>query len=133
MQKIESCFVFLRRRMIERSHTRQRQGGFTLVELMVVVAIIAILTTVAMPQFMTAGDKAKVAKEKADKQIISNAAQLYIIDKGDTTVPTIDNLYAEGYLAEKVTPPNGGQYVISYTATESDTSKRISVTTTAES
>ena len=43
---------------------RKKEGGFTLVELMVVVAIIAILAAVAMPQFLSAGDKARDAKIK---------------------------------------------------------------------
>ena len=49
---------------------RTKQGGFTLVELMVVVAVIAILAAIAMPQFMSAADKAKNAKQVADMQII---------------------------------------------------------------
>ena len=52
---------------------RTKQGGFTLVELMVVVAVIAILAAIAMPQFMSAADKAKNAKQVADMQIIRNA------------------------------------------------------------
>jgi len=60
---------------------RTKQGGFTLVELMVVVAVIAILAAIAMPQFMSAADKAKNAKQVADMQIIRNATQLYMIDK----------------------------------------------------
>ena len=55
---------------------RTKQGGFTLVELMVVVAVIAILAAIAMPQFMSAADKAKNAKQVADMQIIRNATQL---------------------------------------------------------
>lgn len=60
---------------------RTKQGGFTLVELMVVVAVIAILAAIAMPQFMSAADKAKNAKQVADMQIIRNATQLYMIVK----------------------------------------------------
>ena len=46
-----------------------RKGGFTLVELMVVVAVIAILAAIAMPQFLSAADRARSAKETADIQI----------------------------------------------------------------
>ncbi len=49
---------------------KSRKGGFTLVELMVVVAVIAILAAIAMPQFLSAADRARSAKETADIQII---------------------------------------------------------------
>ena len=60
---------------------KSRKGGFTLVELMVVVAVIAILAAIAMPQFLSAADRARNAKETADIQIIKNATQLYMIVK----------------------------------------------------
>ena len=60
---------------------KSRKGGFTLVELMVVVAVIAILAAIAMPQFLSAADRARNAKETADIQIIKNATQLYMIIK----------------------------------------------------
>ena len=67
---------------------KSRNGGFTLVELMVVVAVIAILAAIAMPQFLSAADRARTAKETADIQIIKNATQLYMIDKNvDTPIP----------------------------------------------
>ena len=74
---------------------RTKQDGFTLVELMVVVAVIAILAAIAMPQFMSAADKAKNAKQVADMQIIRNATQLYMIDKSLDTPPTVEKLYQE--------------------------------------
>lgn len=76
---------------------RQIKNGFTLVELMVVVAIIAILAAIAMPQFMTATDKARTAKETADMQVIKNATQLYLLDKNVTTPPTVETLYNTSY------------------------------------
>lgn len=55
-----------------------------------------------MPQFMSAADKAKSAKEVADMQIIKNATQLYMIDRNVDTPPTVENLYKEGYLQQKM-------------------------------
>ncbi len=107
---------------------RVSQGGFTLVELMVVVAIIAILTAVAIPQFTSAGDKAKAAKIQADQQAISNAVQLYMIDKSVDTVPTVDTLYKEGYLSEVVKTPKGGNYSISYEQKNGSVAKKVIVT-----
>lgn len=66
---------------IRENISKSKKGGFTLVELMVVVAVIAILAAIAMPQFLSAADKARSAKETADIQIIKNATQLYMIVK----------------------------------------------------
>lgn len=105
-----------------------RKGGFTLVELMVVVAVIAILAAIAMPQFMSAADKAKQAKEMADIQIIKNATQLYMIDKNVDTPPTVENLYKEGYLTEHVKTPKGKEYSITYEAANGSNAKSVVVT-----
>ena len=113
------------------SHCRLRsskQGGFTLVELMVVVAVIAILAAIAMPQFMSAADKAKNAKQVADMQIIRNATQLYMIDKNLDTPPTVDTLYKEGYLTEHVKTTKGKEYVITYEQVAGNTGKSVVVT-----
>lgn len=107
---------------------RTKQGGFTLVELMVVVAVIAILAAIAMPQFMSAADKAKNAKQVADMQIIRNATQLYMIDKNLDTPPTVDTLYKEGYLTEHVKTTKGKEYVITYEQVAGNTGKSVVVT-----
>ena len=83
--RLEMCGQWI----VERLHicrvrdglNKSRKGGFTLVELMVVVAVIAILAAIAMPQFLSAADRARSAKETADIQIIKNATQLYMIVK----------------------------------------------------
>lgn len=113
-------------------HQRQSCEGFTLVELMVVVAVIAILAAVAMPQFMSAGDKARMAKIKSDQQTIANAAQLYMVDSSTTTVPTVDELYKAGYLSENVKTPKGGSYTISSVANDGGSGSHIVVTAADE-
>ena len=100
---------------------KSRKGGFTLVELMVVLAAIA------MPQFLSAADKARNAKETADIQIIKNATQLYMIDKNVDTPPTVENLYKEGYLTEHVKTAKGKEYTITYEAVSGGTSKSVVV------
>ena len=106
---------------------KSRKGGFTLVELMVVVAVIAILAAIAMPQFLSAADKARNAKETADIQIIKNATQLYMIDKNVDTPPTVENLYKEGYLTEHVKTAKGKEYTITYEVVSGGTSKSVVV------
>ena len=106
---------------------KSRKGGFTLVELMVVVAVIAILAAIAMPQFLSAADRARNAKETADIQIIKNATQLYMIDKNIDTPPTVENLYKEGYLTEHVKTPKDKEYTITYEVVNGGTAKAVVV------
>ena len=106
---------------------KSRKGGFTLVELMVVVAVIAILAAIAMPQFLSAADRARTAKETADIQIIKNATQLYMIDKNVDTPPTVENLYKEGYLTEHVKTPKDKEYTITYEVVNGGTAKAVVV------
>ena len=106
---------------------KSRKGGFTLVELMVVVAVIAILAAIAMPQFLSAADSARNAKETADIQIIKNATQLYMIDKNVDTPPTVENLYKEGYLTEHVKTAKDKEYTITYEVVNGGTAKAVVV------
>ena len=106
---------------------KSRKGGFTLVELMVVVAVIAILAAIAMPQFLSAADRARNAKETADIQIIKNATQLYMIDKNVDTAPTVENLYKEGYLTEHVKTAKDKEYTITYEVVNGGTAKAVVV------
>ena len=110
-----------------RENLKKSRKGFTLVELMVVVAVIAILAAIAMPQFLSAADRARTAKETADIQIIKNATQLYMIDKNVDTPPTVENLYKEGYLTEHVKTAKDKEYTITYEAVNGGTAKAVVV------
>lgn len=112
---------------IRENISKSKKGGFTLVELMVAVAVIAILAAIAMPQFLSAADKARSAKETADIQIIKNATQLYMIDKNVDTPPTVENLYKEGYLTEHVKTAKDKEYTITYEAVNGGTAKAVVV------
>lgn len=58
-----------------------RHNAFTLVELLIVVAIISILTAIAVPNFLSAQVRAKVVKAKSDIRVISLALESYYVDE----------------------------------------------------
>lgn len=64
-------------------HSLKRQQGFTLIEIMVVVVILAILATLVVPKIMSRPEQAKIVKAKQDIQAIENALDLYKLDNGN--------------------------------------------------
>jgi type II secretion system protein G len=54
--------------------------AFTLIELLIVVAIIAILAAIAVPNFLEAQTRAKVADVQADLRNLANALESYRVD-----------------------------------------------------
>lgn len=63
--------------------------GFTLIELLIVVAIIAILAAIAVPNFLEAQTRAKVARVKSDQRSLATAIESYFVDHG--TYPVNSN------------------------------------------
>ena len=57
-----------------------RSAGFTLIELLIVVAIIAILAAIAVPNFLEAQIRAKVSRVKSDMRTIATALETYHVD-----------------------------------------------------
>ncbi len=58
----------------------ENRRGFTLIELLIVVAIIAILAAIAVPNFLEAQTRSKVSRTKNDMRTIATGIELYFVD-----------------------------------------------------
>lgn len=76
---------------------RQSEAGFTLMELMIVMAIIGILATLAVPSFIGALKSAREAVLKEDLQVMRTAIDSYTMDK-QKAPQSLDDLVQNGYL-----------------------------------
>lgn len=74
-----------------------RHRGFTLVELLVVMTIIAILLTVAVPRYMSSVDNAKEAALKTSLARLREAIDQYHSDKGQYPA-SLETLVESGYM-----------------------------------
>jgi general secretion pathway protein G len=110
------------------NHKFRNNRGFTLIEIMVVVVILALLAALVGPRIMGQSDKAKIADTKVQVRNLESALKFYKLDSGvyPTTEqgllallekPTVGkipkNYRTEGYLESKKVPkdPWGNDYV----------------------
>jgi prepilin-type N-terminal cleavage/methylation domain-containing protein len=73
----------------------KRPTGFTLIELLIVVAIIALLAAIAVPNFIEAQVRAKVSRVKADLRTDGVALEAYRVDQNAYPPSWYDNIMPE--------------------------------------
>ena len=94
------------------------QGGFTLVEIMIVVAIIGLLASIAIPNFAKARTTAKMHACIANLQQIDGAIQMWATETKQSESATVTAADILPYLKNAVYCPSGGRtFADSYSVT----------------
>ena len=85
-----------------------RRGGFTLVEIMIVVAIIALLAAIAVPGFLRARKRAQASRILNDLRLIDSAVDQYAIETNKSTGSTVNITDWTNYLKKSSALYNTG-------------------------
>jgi prepilin-type N-terminal cleavage/methylation domain-containing protein len=76
----------------------KNRGGFTLVEIMIVVAIIALLAAIAVPNFLRARKRSQATRCLEDLRVIDSACDQYAIENNKTTGNSVNWSDVQSYL-----------------------------------
>jgi general secretion pathway protein G len=87
-----------------------RNKGFTLVELMVVVAIIIILAAILVPRYLDVTDQAKASKCVANQRTLEGSASVYMADNNGTMPAGLSDLVGQYVQVVPDCPGEGGAY-----------------------
>ena len=86
----------------------RREGGFTLVEIMIVVAIIGLLATIAIPNFVKARTTAQMNACINNLRQIDGAVQTWALETKQNDNAQVEYSQISGYMKNQVVCPSGG-------------------------
>ena len=99
---------------------RKKTAGFTLVEIMIVVAIIGLLAAIAIPNFVQARSTTRKNTCINNLRLIDAAKEQYALENNKDSTTTPDSTDVDDYMkgAEYPTCPDSGTYTIGAIGTD---------------
>ena len=92
---------------------KKNKKGFTLVEIMIVVAIIALLAAIAVPSFMNARSKSMQSSCQNNLRLIDGAMQQFALDYSNTLATAMTQLVGtNAYIKDTPVCKGGGSYTL---------------------
>src|SRR5947207_7679500 len=97
---------------IMNTSTARSHGGFTLVEIMIVVAIIALLAAIAVPGFLRARKRSQATRILNDLRMIDSAVDQYAIETNRSTGAAVNTADWKVYLKQGTVLYNTGNDIL---------------------
>lgn len=106
--------------MVERNIRKKKNKGFTLVELVIVVAILAILVGMLAPQYTKYVENSRKAADASNMDELVNAFKIYALSGGELKTTTYDITIKSGIQANATITEGGVTGITGYDSTDSD-------------
>lgn len=106
--------------MLKRNIRKKKNKGFTLVELVIVVAILAILVGLLAPQYTKYVENSRKAADASNMDELVNAFKIYALSGGELKTTTYDITIKSGISANATSTEGGITGITGYGSTDSD-------------